>query len=76
MKNTSKYETNEVDPQRMSADQAAAYLNVSGGFVRTMAKQGRIRHQRIGSRYFFNQIDLDTLLAPIEPHNANTSFIE
>ena len=33
----------------LSPDEAAAYLNVSVGFIRRMASDRRIRHYRLGS---------------------------
>jgi len=53
----------------ITADQAAARLGVSGGFIRNQARDGKIRHVKVGNRYRFRVQDIDAILTPIEPHN-------
>jgi len=51
----------------LSPDEAAAYLNVSVGFVRRMASERRVRHFRLGRFIRFDPADLDAFAEVREP---------
>jgi excisionase family DNA binding protein len=51
----------------LSPNEAAAYLNVSVGFIRRMASERRVRHYRLGKFIRFDPADLDAFAEVKEP---------
>lgn len=51
----------------LSAEEAAAYLNVSVRFVRRAASERRLRHFRVGKFVRFDPVDLDAFASVREP---------
>jgi excisionase family DNA binding protein len=59
----------------LSAEEAAAYLNVSVRFIRRAASERRLRHVRVGKFVRFHPDDLDAFATIREPASGPDSAV-
>lgn len=62
---------------KLDATEASQLTGLSANTLRVYAKKGKIRHLKIGVRFFFDRADLLSLIQVVEPHtNDTTDFLQ
>lgn len=59
----------------LSAEEASQFTGLAGNTLRVYAKNGKIAHLKVGSRYFFKPEDLTKLITVVKPHNDTSDFL-
>lgn len=57
---------NDLLKDKLDANEAAKYVGLSGNTIRAYARDGYLRHIRMGKRYYFAMSDLDKLTRIVE----------
>ena len=63
----SQLPANGILNNKLDVQEAAAYLGIAGNTLRVWAQKGKLRHTKVGWRYFFDVADLDAMLTVTEP---------
>jgi excisionase family DNA binding protein len=67
-----------MQPQYLTAKQAAEYMNISKSYIHTLARAKQIRHIKIGAKVLFTITDIEYFIKsktiePKQPKHINYS---